>query len=201
MLYTAKIYSQSPRIEVVDDFLSIEECEHFISLGVDSLNASKVMGEKGGEVFDERRTSQHCWVAHGQTEMSQRVADNISNAVGFPTDNAESFQLVHYSETQEYQPHFDAFSTESVSGQDALERGGQRLITALVYLNRVAGGGNTNFPNLDLEVEARPGRMVIFQNCYPGTDTCHPDSLHGGMPVSEGEKWALNLWFREGVFC
>jgi hypothetical protein len=25
----------------------------------------------------------------------------------------------------------------------------------------------------------------------------NPRSLHGGMPVIKGEKWMVNLWFRE----
>ena len=25
----------------------------------------------------------------------------------------------------------------------------------------------------------------------------NPNSLHGGSPVLKGEKWAVNLWFRQ----
>jgi hypothetical protein len=27
----------------------------------------------------------------------------------------------------------------------------------------------------------------------------NPRSLHGGMPVIKGEKWMVNLWFRENL--
>ena len=64
-----------------------------------------------------------------------------------------------------------------------------------MYLNDVAGGGGTSFPKLDLEVEAKPGRLVIFHNIEDEATNLHQRSLHGGMPVGEGEKWACNLWF------
>ena len=38
---------------------------------------------------------------------------------------------------------------------------------------------------------------MVFDNCEAGTTGVHPQSLHAGMPVDEGEKWAANLWFRE----
>jgi tetratricopeptide (TPR) repeat protein len=37
-------------------------------------------------------------------------------------------------------------------------------------------------------------------DCYPGTNTRHPDTLHAGLPVLEGSKWAFNLWFHERPF-
>ena len=39
--------------------------------------------------------------------------------------------------------------------------------------------------------------MVIFHNLYEGQSVRHRNSLHGGLPVTAGEKWACNLWFRE----
>ena len=41
------------------------------------------------------------------------------------------------------------------------------------------------------------GKIVVFHDCYKGTDTPHPNSFHGALPVLKGEKWAFNLWFRK----
>ena len=70
------------------------------------------------------------------------------------------------------------------------------MVTALVYLNKVEGGGATQFPKLGITVPASPGRMVIFHNTTEDISGPHPLSLHAGMPVEAGEKWAFNLWFR-----
>ena len=75
--------------------------------------------------------------------------------------------------------------------------GGPRLLTALCYLNDVEEGGGTNFPRLNLTVEAKKGRIVVFENTLKNTNKKHPLSEHAGMPVLKGEKYAFNLWFRE----
>lgn len=74
------------------------------------------------------------------------------------------------------------------------------MVTCLLYLNDVAEGGGTAFPNLDMEIRPKKGRMLLFHNCHQGSTVIHPDSLHGGLPVLKGEKWACNFWFRELVF-
>jgi hypothetical protein len=71
---------------------------------------------------------------------------------------------------------------------------------ATPQLQRALVSDGTGFPNLDLEVRARKGRMVIFHNCLTKTNIKHPNSLHGGLPVIKGEKWACNLWFRESPY-
>jgi prolyl 4-hydroxylase len=76
-------------------------------------------------------------------------------------------------------------------------KGGQRMVTCLLYLDEPEEGGGTSFPNLDMEVIARKGRMLLFHNCHPSSIIRHPDSLHVGMPVLSGENWACNFWFRE----
>jgi prolyl 4-hydroxylase len=128
------------------------------------------------------------------------LVKRVSNLVGIPVRHAESLQVVHYGETQEYKPHFDAYDMTTEKGQQRTAKGGQRLVTALMYLNEVEDGGGTIFPKLDLEVEARPGRMVIFHNVGDNDLedlTRHRHSLHGGSPVWGGQKWACNLWFRQ----
>ena len=54
-------------------------------------------------------------------------------------------------------------------------------------------GGETEFPNLDLKIEPKEGRMVYFEN-YIKKEIC-ADSCHRSLPVERGEKWAFNLWY------
>ena len=53
-----------------------------------------------------------------------------------------------------------------------------------------------SFRKLGITVPALPGRMVIFHNTTHDISGPHPLSLHAGMPVEAGEKWAFNMWFR-----
>ena len=71
------------------------------------------------------------------------------------------------------------------------------MVTALAYLNEVKEGGQTGFPKLNIEVKPKKGDCLVFHNTLRDSTDIHPYSLHAGKPVISGEKWAVNLWFRE----
>jgi prolyl 4-hydroxylase len=190
--------SDDPLVQVIDDFVTETERHHIIRLTADKLDTALVSAV-GASKTSDGRTGSVAWVKHDQTPIVRGLVKRVSNLVGIPVRHAESLQVVHYGETQEYKPHFDAYDMNTEKGKQRTERGGQRIVTALMYLNEVEDGGGTIFPRLDLEVEAQPGRMVIFHNLADRTltdMTRHPKSLHGGSPVWGGQKWACNLWFR-----
>jgi len=169
-----KVYDD-PLIQVIDNLLSTEDCQHIIELAKPHMKEAVVSG----------------------VDVISKIVDRISDTVGVPRSHAESLQVIYYGVTQQYKPHFDAYDLTTEVGKRCTAKGGQRLVTALLYLNDVEGGGGTTFPKAGCNVAARPGRAVIFHNCYDGTNVRHPSSLHGGMPVEKGEKWACNLWYRE----
>lgn len=190
--------ADDPLVQVIDDFVTDTERQHIMRLTSDKLDTALVSAVGKARTSDGR-TGSVAWVKHDQTPIVRGLVKRVSNLVGIPVRHAESLQVIHYGETQEYKPHFDAYDMNTEKGRQRTERGGQRLVTALMYLNEVEDGGGTIFPKLDLEVEAKPGRMVIFHDVGDHTlqdMTRHPRSLHGGSPVWEGQKWACNLWFR-----
>ncbi len=188
--------NDEPIVYVFEDFLQDHETSALIAAAQANLQRAVVSDDKAGKI-STGRTGQNCWVRHRQTEVIAALCDRISKLVNIPLTHAESLQVIHYAETQEYRPHFDAWDAGTERGKRCMERGGQRLVTCLLYLNDVEAGGGTCFPKLDMEVRAIKGRMVLFHNCHTGTALRHPASLHGGLPVEAGEKWACNLWFRE----
>ena len=44
------------------------------------------------------------------------------------------------------------------------------------------------------------GTIVVWYNVNPKTMERDDLAQHAGLPVWEGEKYAFNLWFREGKF-
>lgn len=188
--------NDEPLVATFDHFISVEECQALIAAAQPQLQRALVSDGKEG-VVSKGRTGQNCWVGHHHDAVISAVSTRLSELLTLPLENAESFQVIHYAESQQYAPHFDAWDADTPSGERCMARGGQRLVTCLLYLTTVNDGGGTTFPKLDLTVNAQQGRLVVFNNCYPGTAKRHPHSLHGGMPVNQGEKWACNLWFRE----
>lgn len=188
--------ADDPIVWVIDDFVSVDEREHIKGMAADRLDEAKV-SKLGENKPSEKRTGQVAWIKHNETAIVRGLVKRVSDLVGIPPLHAESLQVVHYGLTQEYKPHYDGWDIDTPKGKEKTRRGGNRAVTALMYLNEVDGGGGTCFPNLDVEVEAIPGRLCIFHDIADGERTRHINSLHGGMPVTEGEKWACNLWFRE----
>ena len=186
------------RIFVKDNFVSDDECDHFINLAKEiGLNQAVVSGPTKGETSNGR-TGTNCWIPHNKTDTTRDVANRIADLVNMPLRYAESFQVVHYNTNEEYRPHMDGWKhDDSPKSHRMMDKRGQRLCTCLVYLNSPEEGGETVFPKLKKAVKPIKGSLLYFSNVEQNTNVLHPDSLHGGAPVKKGEKWAFNLWFRE----
>lgn len=188
-----------PPVFLFEDFLTPGECAHLIELSEAHMSRSLVSGGEEG-VESEGRTGGVHWVPHDETPTTLALSQRTADLVGLPLAHAESVQMINYGPGQEYKPHYDAWMAGTETGDRCLSHGGQRLVTCLFYLNDVDAGGGTFFPRLDIEVMPRPGRLVLFHNCFPGTTERHPSSLHGGLPPDSGVKWACNLWFRAEIY-
>lgn len=184
-----------PLVCVFDDFISTREIRRLKAAAEDRLEPARVM-ENSGSINRNGRTGSVCWIRKDHDDVISALADRVSDLVGIALTQAEPFQLVHYGPAQSYAPHYDGWDAETEAGRRCLVRGGQRLVTCLLYLNDAAGSG-TLFPRIGKTVEARRGRLLVFHNCVAGGTVLHPHSLHGGLPVRAGEKWVCNLWFRE----
>tara|TARA_B100000029_G_scaffold78365_2_gene69827 strand:+ start:12338 stop:12967 length:630 start_codon:yes stop_codon:yes gene_type:complete len=192
------MYSADPIVYVVSSFLTDEECDAFISASEGKLAKSTVISP-GEHIEHKSRISENCWIDHDANDLIHEVSKRLSILVQMPIRNAEQYQLVYYTKQGEYKAHFDSFDYGTPDGKQNWEPGGQRMATALAYLNNVAEGGGTDFPELDVTIEPKKGDVLVFHNCVHGTTNIHPKSLHAGMPVLEGEKWVVNLWFRENL--
>lgn len=185
-----------PAVWLFDNFASEPEMLALTNAARASLKRAEVSGDAAGYVSTGRSGS-NCWVKHGDSAVILQLAERVSTLVGLPLTHAESFQVVHYGPEQEYRAHFDAWDASTERGQRCMAKGGQRLVTTLLYMNEVTAGGGTAFPKLGIEITPRQGSLLLFHNCMPGTNVRHAHSLHGGLPVTAGEKWAANLWFHE----
>ena len=192
------LFSSDPIIYVVDHFISEDECQEFINCSKDKLQPATVVGLDNEQKLTDR-TNEFAWLEHHANESIHEVSKRLSILVQMPIRNAEMFQVVHYERGTEYKPHFDSFDQSTELGKKYWEPGGQRMITALIYLNDVKDGGATYFPELNISINPKKGNVLVFHNTISETTNINPRSLHAGMPVSSGEKWAANLWFRENL--
>lgn len=180
------LFSAEPIIYVVSDFLSDEECNAFIELGKGKMKRATVISDNEHEVHNSR-TNDYCWLKHDSNDLVHEVSKRFSVLIKMPINNAEQFQLVYYGTGNEYKPHFDAFDKSTKEGQNNWFPGGQRMVTALAYLNDVEEGGETEFLYQSLRIKPKKGMGVI----WPGGYT----HLHRGNPPLKGVKYILTGWY------
>lgn len=187
-----------PRVVVLGNLLSAEECEALIESARPQLARSLTVATKtGGEELNPDRTSSGMFFTRGQTPEVARIEARIARLLNWPVENGEGFQVLHYRPGAEYKPHYDYFDPDEPGTPTILKRGGQRLATLVMYLSEPARGGGTTFPDAGLEVAPVRGNAVFFSYDRP-----HPSTrtLHGGAPVIEGDKWVATKWLREREF-
>ena len=104
----------------------------------------------------------------------------------------EALQVAAYAHTEHFRGHEDGFPWTV-----ALRNQFQRRATVLVYLNDVATGGRTRFTHLDLAIEPKRGRALVF---FPAFKDGHPDerTLHEAEEAVD-EKWVAQQWCACGL--
>lgn len=72
---------------------------------------------------------------------------------------------------------------------------GPRILTVFMYLNDVEEGGGTHFGPLNLTVQPKKGRVVIWPSVLD-EDPLEMDERthHEALPVKAGIKYGANAW-------
>ena len=85
-----------PHIFTISNFLSDDECDHFIKKADNiTFNRSLVSDDKQG-MYSNGRTSSTVWLKHNTDEITFDVGNRISNIVNIPLENAENYQVIKY---------------------------------------------------------------------------------------------------------
>lgn len=188
-----------PRVVMVENFISDEECRNLINLATPKLDRSTVVDRDnvGKSKKDEIRTSSGMFFSKNENSLISELEERIATFTNWSSERQESFQILNYLPGQEYKAHNDYFDTSTDAGKEIIKRGGQRLGTVILYLNNCPEGGSTLFPESGLEVKPVKGCAVFFG--YPTHDS-RSKTLHSGMPVIKGEKWIAVKWLRQNEF-
>jgi prolyl 4-hydroxylase len=187
-----------PRVVVFGNVLSHEECDQLIELAQPKLTRSlTVDNQTGGDEVNPARTSDGMFFNRGENPVCERVERRLAELVNWPYENGEGLQVLRYKHGAQYVPHYDYFDPAQPGTPKILQRGGQRVATIVMYLRTPERGGATVFPDIGLEVAPIKGSAVFFSYDRPYPDT---KTLHGGTPVTLGEKYVATKWMREREF-
>ena len=184
----------------VRGFLSAAECDAMVEASAARIRGSTVVDPTTGQfVPDHRRSSFGTHFERAADPVVAAVEQRLARLSGLPEPNGEGLQILHYRVGGEYRPHFDYFDPATPGCALQLKHGGQRLLTIIMYLNDVDGGGGTIFPELGLEFLPEKGAALMFAS-MTRDGALQPQSLHGGSPVTAGVKWIATRWIRVGAY-
>ncbi len=182
---------QSPDLIVVEGLLAPEECQYLISVAAPRVQPAMIDNNApGGGRRDPHRTSFDSSFGPGDEDLVfQRINRRIARETGTGYECGEPMHILRYTSGQEYRPHMDTIAGAS----------NQRIWTALVYLNDGYGGGETDFPLLDLRIEGAAGDALLF--CSVDVNgRPDPRTQHAGLPVTTGTKWLASRWIRQSRY-
>jgi prolyl 4-hydroxylase len=174
--------------------LTQEECTKLIDISKSNMVAAKTCGEH----IEGYRVANNTWI-YEDNEITKKIKKIISEETNLPKENQEAINIIHYGIGGEYKKHYDFFHKNTSYYDKQIIRGGNRVFTALFYLNDDFKGGETEFVNMQLKISPEIGKLIIWKNMNDDK-TLNKNSFHAGLPVIEGEKYICVVWIRENEF-
>jgi len=191
-LPNATVMCDQPAVRSWSGAFSSLECEYIIATAAQRVAPSLIVDPETGERRkDAYRTSSTATLGTVDLDLPLLAINRrLAKFAERPPENGEFLSVLHYAPGQEYRPHFDWLPP----GED-LDRGGQRVTTALLYLNDGYEGGETRFLSPDIHFKGAAGDVLVFHNVHPD-GASDKSSRHAGLPVTKGAKWLGSKWFR-----
>lgn len=187
---------KATQIQVADGLLDESVCKMFIERMKDHWHHS-FQGETFGGVDPKTKLTEDLHYSRERdlnwTEkdswLEEQVCSALTSAIAIYKQNYRhldvwtdirdsGFQVQRYlHKFGYYRPHVDSFPMP----YSAIS---ERVLAAVIYLNDVEYGGQTNFPLHEVSVQPKAGRICLF----PATFT-HP---HESCVPITGDKWIIS---------
>ena len=192
--------SETPRIRMLDDFISEPVCAWLIEVAKGQVTPAQVYDlDTGAPRIVEARTNSALELSIVDLDLvAVLVRARIAAATGLPVGAFEPPQILHYEVGQKFDRHYDFLDASEAGYANDVAQRGQRIVTFLIYLNEGFGGGETEFPKVGISVKGGPGDAVMFAN-LDKDGAPDPMTLHAGAPPTSGQKWLFSQWIRDRI--
>lgn len=186
-----KIPVENTEIYALSEFLEVDECQQLMAM-IDAYARPSDMYE---EVFRDQYRTSFSSDLDDSDSFVRMVERRMTDLLGLDPAWGENFQGQRYEPGQQYRSHYDWFDTGSKYWNQETTRGGQRSWTAMVFLNDVEEGGETEFEKLGIRVPPQQGALLVWNNALPDGSP-NEATLHAALPVIKGVKYVITKWFR-----
>jgi prolyl 4-hydroxylase len=188
---------------ILSNYLTEDQCQKLIEMGKPQVSRSTGFNVgDGSESYSEHRTSEHTFLPKGANDLVTTVEKMVAYQTGFPIENQEGIQIAHYVPGTYFKSHHDYFDPRYKGASVTLERGGQRVVTFMIYLNTIPEGygGETYFDKAGMSVRPDMGKACLWYNLYPNGQIDISTMHEGRTPKEPYEKWIATIWVRERTF-
>lgn len=183
----------------IPDFLTHAQCDALRGAAQERGMVESKVGEAKTELDKNIRNSMQVWFRPEDHPVADFIRGKVMHVLKsselahcFGKVFVEDIQVVKYNTQGKYDPHFDTTECGADVGVECTAT--PRIATVLIYLNDDFMGGETRFPNLGFSVKPKKGKAVLFWVVDPSSGFVYKETLHGGDPVSVGEKWIATQW-------
>lgn len=176
-----KLNGEELMIHLVNNFLTDEECNLFVSHLDESLNNNKL--EARGQ-FKHRLMRYDDPKVNDITKkyaIRSKILSEVYQNPGYDLHVTDYGMFISH-EGYSMPPHIDVINDGGVF--DYLK------YTAVVYLNDNYTGGSIYFPNLDQHYFPNKGDVILFPSD-------RLEYLHGVSNVESGDRYTLSFWFSD----
>ncbi|XP_011192271.3 prolyl 4-hydroxylase subunit alpha-2 [Zeugodacus cucurbitae] len=182
--------NHDPPIAYYHESIHESEIQQIINATENNVERSKI-GDVNQAVYSDIRTSQNTWLELETRPFLKNIVQRLKDVTGLSLESGEHLQVANYGIGGHYGAHYDFSEATDI---DEYEGKGNRIATALFYINDVELGGATAFPYLRLSAPAIKGSMIVWYNLHDSLELDYR-TKHGGCPVLVGSKWICNEWF------
>lgn len=186
-----KVDTDKAELFAVGDFLTKGECERLCMM-IDLIARPSSLHE---ESYKSGFRTSYSGDLDPYDSFVKSISRRIDDLLGVDPIIGEAVQGQRYLPGQQFKAHHDWFHTSEGYWPGEQKRGGQRSWTAMAYLNEVKEGGGTHFVKLNIDIEPKPGVLLIWNNANPDGSPNY-DTLHAGTPVIKGTKYVITKWYR-----
>ncbi|KAL7535224.1 hypothetical protein ACHAXR_006352, partial [Thalassiosira sp. AJA248-18] len=193
------VKKDGPWVLLLENFLTDEEADRMVQIGTIQgyERSSRTVGAGQPDVTDGR-TSYNTWCQEPscmEDPLVSQVLKRIAATTKSTTKHGEHLQLLRYEPGQSYTQHHDFIPYQLDYPC------GARVMTLFLYLNDVAEGGNTSFPEIGVSVKPKKGSAVLWPNVKDDDPTeKDPRTDHEAEVVVKGVKYGANSWIHSEDF-
>lgn len=178
-------------IKTITNFLTDNECKFIIDFckknqlfKKSTLTIPISLENKKSHTYESSyRTSESSLINNINNAQIESICKKVQSLLKVKRSQIENMQCVRYKKNTYFSAHFD--SNELLN----------RKYTLLIYLNDDFSGGETYFPELKKSINPKKGTALLFKN-FNSRKNNIVYSLHEGLPVTMGIKYACNIWIK-----